>query len=117
MQLFSKSPIKAAESEVIIPQEAGMEAGVLLKSQKKNGRNEEEQVKGPDVERDDLARRKALVGFTSRQEPHTFIPSSITSADMEIWQRLKLSTNTRLLPSTRSVVITLTVRVCILFCD
>ncbi|XP_032883700.1 LIM and calponin homology domains-containing protein 1 isoform X14 [Amblyraja radiata] len=90
----SKSPIKAAESEVIILQEAGMEAGVLLKSQKKNGHNEEEQVKGPDVERDDLARRKALVGFTSRQEPHTFIPSSITSADMEIWQRLKLSTNT-----------------------
>ncbi|XP_032883643.1 LIM and calponin homology domains-containing protein 1 isoform X3 [Amblyraja radiata] len=93
-KMESKSPIKAAESEVIILQEAGMEAGVLLKSQKKNGHNEEEQVKGPDVERDDLARRKALVGFTSRQEPHTFIPSSITSADMEIWQRLKLSTNT-----------------------
>ncbi|XP_062899313.1 LIM and calponin homology domains-containing protein 1a isoform X13 [Mobula hypostoma] len=86
----SKSHIQAAESEVIIPQQAG----VLLKSQQKSGHKDEEWVKGPDIERDDLARRKALVGFTSRHEPHTFVRPSITSADMEIWERLKLSSDT-----------------------
>ncbi|XP_072108906.1 LIM and calponin homology domains-containing protein 1-like isoform X7 [Mobula birostris] len=86
----SKSHIQDAESEVIIPQEAG----VLLKSQQKSGHKDEEWVKGPDIERDDLARRKALVGFTSRHEPHTFVRPSITSADMEIWERLKLSSDT-----------------------
>ncbi|XP_072920864.1 LIM and calponin homology domains-containing protein 1-like isoform X8 [Hemitrygon akajei] len=86
----SKSHIQAAESEVIIPQQAS----VLLTSQQKSGHEDEEWVKGPDIERDDLARRKALIGFTSRHEPHTFVRPSITSADMEIWERLKLSSDT-----------------------
>ncbi|XP_067844490.1 LIM and calponin homology domains-containing protein 1-like isoform X2 [Heptranchias perlo] len=89
-KMNSESHIQATESEVVIPQKAS----VLLESQQHNEPEEEEQLKTPDIERDDLARRKALGGLTSRQEPHTFIHSSITPADMEIWERLKVSTDT-----------------------
>uniref|UniRef100_UPI00398E7551 LIM and calponin homology domains-containing protein 1-like isoform X2 n=1 Tax=Pristiophorus japonicus TaxID=55135 RepID=UPI00398E7551 len=89
-KMDSQSHIQATESEVVIPHKAS----VLLKSQQQNEPEEQEQLKTPDIERDDLARRKVLSGFTSRQEPHTFIHSSITSADMEIWERLKVSTDT-----------------------
>ncbi|XP_041062126.1 LIM and calponin homology domains-containing protein 1-like isoform X4 [Carcharodon carcharias] len=90
LKMDSQSHIQVAEDEVVVPQNAS----VLLKSQQQNEPEVEEQLKAPDIERDDLARRKALGGFTSWQKPHTFIHSSITSADMEIWQRLKLSTDT-----------------------
>ncbi|XP_043548218.1 LIM and calponin homology domains-containing protein 1-like isoform X12 [Chiloscyllium plagiosum] len=87
---FSQSHIQVTESELIVPQKASM----LLESQQENDAKVEEQQKGPDIERDDLARRKALGGFTGRQKPQTFSPSSITSADMEMWQKLQLSTDT-----------------------
>ncbi|XP_072424189.1 LIM and calponin homology domains-containing protein 1-like isoform X11 [Chiloscyllium punctatum] len=86
----SQSHIQVTESELIVPQKAS----VLLESQQENDAKVEEQQKGPDIERDDLARRKALGGFTGRQKPQTFSPSSITSADMEMWQKLQLSTDT-----------------------
>ncbi|XP_067892372.1 LIM and calponin homology domains-containing protein 1-like isoform X1 [Heterodontus francisci] len=89
-KMDSQSHIQATGSEVVAPQKAS----VLLKSQQQNELEVEEQLKAPDFERDDLARRKALGGFTSRQKPHTFIHPSITSADMEIWERLKVSTDT-----------------------
>ncbi|XP_072352752.1 LIM and calponin homology domains-containing protein 1-like isoform X3 [Scyliorhinus torazame] len=89
-KMDSQNHIQVTEGEVVVPQKAS----VLLKSQQQNEPDEEEQLKAPDIERDDLARRKVLGGFTSRQSPHTFIHSSITSADMEIWQKLKLSTDT-----------------------
>ncbi|XP_072424114.1 LIM and calponin homology domains-containing protein 1-like isoform X3 [Chiloscyllium punctatum] len=89
-KMDSQSHIQVTESELIVPQKAS----VLLESQQENDAKVEEQQKGPDIERDDLARRKALGGFTGRQKPQTFSPSSITSADMEMWQKLQLSTDT-----------------------
>ncbi|XP_048383898.1 LIM and calponin homology domains-containing protein 1-like isoform X2 [Stegostoma tigrinum] len=89
-KMDSQSHIEVTESELIVPQKAS----VLLKSQQEIDSKVEERLKGPDIERDDLARRKALFGFTGRQKPHTFSPSSITSADMEMWQKLQLSTDT-----------------------
>ncbi|XP_043548225.1 LIM and calponin homology domains-containing protein 1-like isoform X13 [Chiloscyllium plagiosum] len=94
-KMDSQSHIQVTESELIVPQKASM----LLESQQENDAKVEEQQKGPDIERDDLARRKALGGFTGRQKPQTFSPSSITSADMEMWQKLQLSTDTRYSPT------------------
>ncbi|KAM8939513.1 LOW QUALITY PROTEIN: LIM and calponin homology domains-containing protein 1 [Pelodytes ibericus] len=53
---------------------------------------EEKQEKIPDIHRDDLAKRKTQ-GFTAQQkEPLVFAAAAtITKADLETWQRLKVS--------------------------
>uniref|UniRef100_A0A4W3ICU7 LIM and calponin homology domains 1 n=1 Tax=Callorhinchus milii TaxID=7868 RepID=A0A4W3ICU7_CALMI len=88
----SPNHIQATESKAVAPQKEK----TFLKSQRRSESEEEEPAKAkvPDVQRDDLARRKTLGGLTSRHEPQTFIPTTVTQADMEIWERLKVSTDT-----------------------
>ncbi|XP_025933318.1 LIM and calponin homology domains-containing protein 1 [Apteryx rowi] len=57
---------------------------------KKNESEEEEQVKVPDIERDDLAKRKSQSTLPQLRED-IFVNASITQADLETWKRLKLS--------------------------
>ncbi|XP_074984061.1 LIM and calponin homology domains-containing protein 1 isoform X4 [Caretta caretta] len=51
----------------------------------------EEQVKVPDIQRDDLAKRKIQSNLTQQQESPVFVKASITQADLETWDRLKVS--------------------------
>lgn len=62
----------------------------LLQTEKTES-EEERQVKGPDNERDDLAKRRSQSTFPQLQEDVTFVNASITKADLETWKRLKLS--------------------------
>ncbi|XP_074922599.1 LIM and calponin homology domains-containing protein 1 isoform X3 [Chelonoidis abingdonii] len=56
-----------------------------------NESEEEEQVKVPDIQRDDLAKRKTQSNLTQQQESPVFVKASITQADLETWDRLKVS--------------------------
>uniref|UniRef100_A0A8B9W1Y1 LIM and calponin homology domains 1 n=1 Tax=Anas zonorhyncha TaxID=75864 RepID=A0A8B9W1Y1_9AVES len=62
----------------------------LLKTEKSKS-EEEEEVKVPDTERDDLAKRKSQNVLPQPQEDTVFVNASITKADLETWKRLKLS--------------------------
>ncbi|XP_040274865.1 LIM and calponin homology domains-containing protein 1 isoform X2 [Bufo bufo] len=53
--------------------------------------SDQEEEKIPDVQRDDLAKRKTHGVATHQKEPKVFGTASITKADLETWQRLKLS--------------------------
>ncbi|XP_063777083.1 LIM and calponin homology domains-containing protein 1 isoform X3 [Pseudophryne corroboree] len=57
-----------------------------------NEAEQEKEDKIPDVQRDDLAKRKAQSAVSQQKEPLVFTTASITKADLETWQRLKLST-------------------------
>ncbi|XP_025067200.1 LIM and calponin homology domains-containing protein 1 isoform X2 [Alligator sinensis] len=61
---------------------------------KDNESEEEEQVKMPDIQRDDLTKRKTQSNLSQQQESPTFIKASITQADLETWDRLKTSGET-----------------------
>lgn len=52
---------------------------------------EEQQMKEPDNERDDLAKWKSQSVLPELQEDVLFVNASITKADLETWKRLKLS--------------------------
>ncbi|XP_065435827.1 uncharacterized protein LOC101941856 isoform X5 [Chrysemys picta bellii] len=56
-----------------------------------NESEEEEQVKVPDIQRDDLAKRKTQSNLNQQQESPVFVKASITQADLETWDRLKVS--------------------------
>ncbi|CAN2388490.1 LIM and calponin homology [Pristimantis euphronides] len=51
----------------------------------------EQEEKIPDVQRDDLAKRKTQGAASTQKDPNVFGTPSITKADLETWQRLKLS--------------------------
>ncbi|KAK1175323.1 hypothetical protein AOXY_G3012 [Acipenser oxyrinchus oxyrinchus] len=53
------------------------------------------QVTVPNVQRDDLAKRRAQSGPAPYRETQPFVKASITQSDLEKWERLKLSTDTR----------------------
>ncbi|XP_069057944.1 LIM and calponin homology domains-containing protein 1 isoform X2 [Pleurodeles waltl] len=55
---------------------------------------EEEPEKIPDVQRDDLAKRKTQGSSSQPREPPSFVNVSITKADLETWERLKVSAET-----------------------
>ncbi|KAM6345596.1 LIM and calponin homology domains-containing protein 1 [Podargus strigoides] len=62
----------------------------LLQTEKTES-EEEQQVKVPDTERDDLAKRKSQSTLPQLREDVIFVNASITKADLETWKRLKLS--------------------------
>ncbi|KAM9236671.1 LIM and calponin homology domains-containing protein 1 [Leptosomus discolor] len=62
----------------------------LLQTEKTES-EEEQQVKGPDTERDDLAKWKSQSPLPQLREDVIFVNASITKADLETWKRLKLS--------------------------
>lgn len=62
---------------------------------KDNESEEEEQVKMPDIQRDDLTKRKTQSNLSQQQESPMFMKASITQADLETWDRLKMSGETR----------------------
>lgn len=52
--------------------------------------------KGPDLHKDDLAQRRIQRRLTLHREAPSFVTlSNITEADLETWERLKLSGKTR----------------------
>ncbi|XP_071981136.1 LIM and calponin homology domains-containing protein 1 isoform X2 [Engystomops pustulosus] len=53
--------------------------------------SDQEEEKTPDIQRDDLAKRKTQGAASQQIKPKVFGSSSITKADLETWQRLKLS--------------------------
>ncbi|XP_040190973.1 LIM and calponin homology domains-containing protein 1 isoform X4 [Rana temporaria] len=56
-----------------------------------NVSDQEEEEKVPDIQRDDLAKRKTHGSVAQQKESLVFGNSSITKADLATWQRLKLS--------------------------
>ncbi|PKK30791.1 LIM and calponin homology domains 1, transcript variant X5 [Columba livia] len=62
----------------------------LLQTEKTES-EEEEQLKVPDTERDDLAKRKSQSTLPQPREDVIFVNASITKQDLETWKRLKLS--------------------------
>ncbi|XP_051982295.1 LIM and calponin homology domains-containing protein 1-like [Xyrauchen texanus] len=76
----------------------------FLRPEKGSGCEEEEEEEGPvredggrvvmpNVEKDDLARRRGQSGPTPQRDPRqTFLQTTITQSDMEKWQRLKMNT-------------------------
>ncbi|XP_075423390.1 LIM and calponin homology domains-containing protein 1 isoform X2 [Ascaphus truei] len=63
----------------------------FLGSADKVSDTEVEQEKVPDVQRDDLAKRKTQSSISQQKEPLVFAVASITKTDMETWQRLTVS--------------------------
>ncbi|XP_019381585.1 PREDICTED: LIM and calponin homology domains-containing protein 1 isoform X1 [Gavialis gangeticus] len=61
---------------------------------KDNESEEEEQVKMPDIQRDDLTKQKTQSNLSQQQESPVFMKASITQADLETWDRLKMSGET-----------------------
>ncbi|XP_075715537.1 LIM and calponin homology domains-containing protein 1 [Rhinoderma darwinii] len=53
--------------------------------------SDHEEEKIPDIQRDDLAKRKTQGAASYQKEPKVFGTASISKADLETWQRLKLS--------------------------
>ncbi|KAM4054037.1 LIM and calponin homology domains-containing protein 1 isoform 3-T3 [Anomaloglossus baeobatrachus] len=53
--------------------------------------SDQEEEKIPDIQRDDLAKRKSQGAVLNQKEPKVFGSPSITKADLATWQRLKLS--------------------------
>ncbi|XP_056413054.1 LIM and calponin homology domains-containing protein 1 [Hyla sarda] len=53
--------------------------------------SDEEEEKIPDIQRDDLAKRKRQGAASHQKEHKVFGTASITKADLATWQRLKLS--------------------------
>ncbi|KAM4707984.1 LIM and calponin homology domains-containing protein 1 [Discoglossus pictus] len=51
----------------------------------------EEQEKVPDIQRDDLAKRRTQGSASQHKEPLVFAAPAITTADLKTWQRLKVS--------------------------
>lgn len=50
----------------------------------------------PNVEKDDLAKRRSGGGPLPPRDPHqSLVRSSITQSDLETWQRLKINTENR----------------------
>ncbi|XP_065491009.1 LIM and calponin homology domains-containing protein 1 isoform X5 [Caloenas nicobarica] len=62
-----------------------------LPQTEKTESEEEQQLKVPDTERDDLAKRKSQSTLPQPREDVIFVNASITKEDLETWQRLKLS--------------------------
>ncbi|XP_076192289.1 LIM and calponin homology domains-containing protein 1 isoform X3 [Aptenodytes patagonicus] len=62
----------------------------LLQTEKTES-EEEQQVKVPDTESDDLAKQKSQSTLPQLREDAIFVNASITKADLETWKRLKLS--------------------------
>jgi len=62
----------------------------LLQTEKTES-EEEQQVKGPDTDRDDLAKQKSQSTLPQLRDDVSFVNASITKADLETWKRLKLS--------------------------
>ncbi|XP_053922274.1 LIM and calponin homology domains-containing protein 1 isoform X3 [Cuculus canorus] len=62
----------------------------LLQTEKTES-EKEQQVKGPDTERDDLTKQKSQNTLPQLQEDVISVNASITKADLETWKRLKLS--------------------------
>ncbi|GAB0188379.1 LIM and calponiny domains-containing protein 1 [Grus japonensis] len=62
-----------------------------LPQTEKTESEEEQQLKEPDTERDDLAKRKSQSTLPQLREDVIFVNASITKADLETWKRLKLS--------------------------
>ncbi|XP_061327602.1 LIM and calponin homology domains-containing protein 1 isoform X3 [Pezoporus flaviventris] len=62
----------------------------LLQTEKTES-EEEQQVKEPDTERDDLAEQKCQSTLSQLREDAIFVNASITKADLKTWKRLKLS--------------------------
>ncbi|XP_074760815.1 LIM and calponin homology domains-containing protein 1 isoform X1 [Athene noctua] len=62
----------------------------LLQTEKTES-EEEQQLKGPYTERDDLAKQKSQSTLHQLQEDVIFVNASITKADLDTWKRLKLS--------------------------
>lgn len=60
-----------------------------------NVSDQEEEEKVPDIQRDDLAKRKTHGSVAQQKESLVFGNSSITKADLATWQRLKLSSKER----------------------
>ncbi|XP_018419962.1 PREDICTED: LIM and calponin homology domains-containing protein 1 [Nanorana parkeri] len=56
-----------------------------------NESDQEEEEKVPDIQKDDLAKRKTHGSVKQQKEPLVFSKGSITRADLATWQRLKLS--------------------------
>ncbi|XP_071663525.1 LIM and calponin homology domains-containing protein 1 isoform X15 [Patagioenas fasciata] len=71
----------------------------LLQTEKTES-EEEEQLKVPDTERDDLAKRKSQSTLPQPREDVIFVNASITKEDLETWKRLKLSGEPRFGPRT-----------------
>lgn len=66
-----------------------------LPQTEKTESEEEQQLKEPDTERDDLAKRKSQSTLPQLREDVIFVNASITKADLETWKRLKLSGDPR----------------------
>ncbi|KAM6261285.1 LIM and calponin homology domains-containing protein 1 isoform 3-T3 [Porphyrio hochstetteri] len=62
----------------------------LLQTEKTES-EEEQQLKGPDTDREDLAKWKSQSTLPQLQEDGIFANASMSKADLETWKRLKLS--------------------------
>ncbi|XP_043917437.1 LIM and calponin homology domains-containing protein 1 isoform X2 [Protopterus annectens] len=67
----------------------------FLKSQQDESEDEEEQARVPDVKRDDLAKRKTQRIITLKTDSQDLIKVCVTQADMEKWDKLKISSDAR----------------------
>lgn len=63
----------------------------------------------PNVQKDDLARRRGQSGALPPRDPQqALVQTAMTQADLEKWQRLQMSTESRCLTSDLSVGLTCT---------
>uniref|UniRef100_A0A8B9VX78 LIM and calponin homology domains 1 n=1 Tax=Anas zonorhyncha TaxID=75864 RepID=A0A8B9VX78_9AVES len=83
-------PFRGSQVHVAAARQLVTHKNTLLKTEKSKS-EEEEEVKVPDTERDDLAKRKSQNVLPQPQEDTVFVNASITKADLETWKRLKLS--------------------------
>ncbi|XP_066576579.1 LIM and calponin homology domains-containing protein 1a isoform X3 [Amia ocellicauda] len=105
-QLHRQPQRRVSESEAQVPevnQILTQKMNRLLQPRHRDEEEEEEEGEEagrgglavvPNIQRDDLAKRKAQSGLVSQREPQAFVKASITQSDLEKWERLKLSTDT-----------------------
>ncbi|XP_069487850.1 LIM and calponin homology domains-containing protein 1 isoform X2 [Ambystoma mexicanum] len=95
---------QAGPGPVLVSEHKGRpEEGIQIVTRKENpflglcedeSEEEEELEKTPDIQRDDLAKRKTQGSALQAREPASFMKASITKADIETWERLRVSAET-----------------------
>uniref|UniRef100_A0A8B9W1Z3 LIM and calponin homology domains 1 n=1 Tax=Anas zonorhyncha TaxID=75864 RepID=A0A8B9W1Z3_9AVES len=90
LQVEKQEHARGSQVHVAAARQLVTHKNTLLKTEKSKS-EEEEEVKVPDTERDDLAKRKSQNVLPQPQEDTVFVNASITKADLETWKRLKLS--------------------------
>ncbi|XP_075276867.1 LIM and calponin homology domains-containing protein 1 isoform X1 [Opisthocomus hoazin] len=91
LQMEKREHARRRRVQMVSPRQIATSKENPLLQTEKTESEEEQQVKGPDTDRDDLAKQKSQSTLPQLRDDVSFVNASITKADLETWKRLKLS--------------------------